>query len=201
MSSREQGLVVPLPADAKLETDYFDKVAVPFYAKRIVDAYRPSTDVTPETAERVRAVRRALVRALATGRDEFPTHAEFEAAHRLWREKCRDAAVVILHCDGLNGDDRYWQSEKIFNEAVAAFDFDADPFMGYLLRQKAMEAGHYRIRRNEKVNRKPIHAAEVTCSNAFLRVADEFRTADRRIAERLDELWTLPDGAAELLGN
>ena len=199
--SRERGLVVPLPADAKLETEYFDKVAVPFYAKRIVDAYRPSAGVKPETAERIRSVRRALVRALATGREEFPTHAEFEAAHRLWREKCRDAAVAILHSDGLGGDDRYWQSEKIFNEAVAAFDFNADPFMGYLLRQKAMEAGHYRISRDAKVNRKPIRAAEVACSNAFVRVADEFRTADRRIAERLDELWTLPEGAAELLGN
>lgn len=195
-SSRARRLVVPLPKDAKLETDYFDKVAVPFYAKRIVDAYRPPADVKPETAERIRAVRRALVRALATGRDEFPTHAEFEAAHCLWREKCRDAAVAILHSDGLNGDDRYWQSEKIFNEAVAAFDFDADPFMGYLLRQKAMEAGHYRISRNEKVNRKPIHAAEVACSNAFVRVADEFRTADRRTAGRALDLAGGCGGAA-----
>jgi len=196
-----QGLVVPLPKDAKLETEYFDKVAMPFYNERIVETYRPAGDVKPEVAERVRAVRRALARALATGRDEFPTHDEFEIAHRLWREKCRDAAVAILHSDGLSGDDRYWQSEKIYNEAVAAFDFASDPFIGFLLRLKAMKAGHYRISRNEKVNRKPIREAETACSNAFRSVAAIFREADRRIAERLDERLALPDGAAEALGN
>lgn len=196
-----RGLVVPLPEDAKLETEYFDKVAMPFYRARIVDAYRPASGVAPEVAERVRAVRRALARALATGRDEFPTHEEFEVAHRLWREKCRDAAVAILHSDGLSGDDRYWQSEKIYNEAVAAFDFASDPFMGFLLRFKAMAAGRYRISRNEKVNRKPVKEAEAACSNAFAKVADVFRNADRRIAERLDEKAALPDGAAEALGN
>ena len=195
------GLVVPLPEDAKLDTEYFQKVAMPFYIERVVDAYRPATGVKPNVAERVRFVRRALARALATGRDEFPTHEEFEAAHSLWREKCRDAAVAILHCDGLSGDDRYWQSEKIFKEAISAFDFVADPFMGFLLRHKAMEAGHYRIRRNEKVNREPIRRAESACSNAFVQVAEVFRRADRRIAERLDELMALPDGAAELLGD
>ena len=137
-----RGLVVPPPKDAKLETEYFDRVAMPFYTERIVDAYRPADGVKPEVAEQVRAVRRALARALATGRGEFPTHDEFEVAHRLWREKCRDAAVAIVHSDGLSGDDRYWQSEKIYNEAVAAFDFASDPFMGFLLRLKAMEAGH-----------------------------------------------------------
>ena len=196
-----RGLVVPLPKDAKLETEYFDKVAMPFYTERIVDAYRPASGTTPEVAERVRGVRRALARALATGRDEFPTHDEFEAAHRLWREKCRDAAVAIMHSDGLSGDDRYWQSEKIYNEAVAAFDFASDPFMGFLLRLKAMDAGHYRIKRNAKVNRKPIKAAEVACSNAFKNVIAVFKGADRRIAERLDERSALPAGAAEALGN
>ena len=196
-----EGLAVPLPADAKLETEYFDKVAMPFYGERLVDAYRPAEGVKPETAERVRAVRRALARALATGRGEFPTHDEFEAAHRLWREKCRDAAVAILHCDGLDDDGRYWQSEKIYNEAVATFDFDADPFVGFLLRLKAMKAGHYRISRNKKANRKPVRAAEAACSNSFAKVAAIFRNADRRIAERLDEQIALPDGAAELLGD
>ena len=196
-----QGLVVPLPKDAKLETEYFDKVAMPFYNGKIVAAYRPADGVKPEVAEQVRAVRRALARALATGRGEFPTHDEFSIAHRLWREKCRDAAVAIMHCDGLSGDDRYWQSEKIYNEAVAAFDFASDPFMGFLLRLKAMEAGRYRIGRNEKVNRKPIKAAEAACSNAFKNVAAVFKGADRRIAERLDERIALPDGAAEALGN
>ena len=194
------GLVVPLPKDAKLETEYFDTVAMPFYTERVVDAYRPTDGTMPEVADRVRAVRRALARALATGRGEFPTHTEFEAAHRLWREKCRDAAVAILHSDGLSGDDRYWQSEKIYSEAVAAFDFASDPFMGFLLRLKAMEAGHYRVRRNEKVNRKPIKAAEAACSNAFRHVVAIFKGVDRRIAERLDEVSALPDGAAETLG-
>ena len=196
-----RGLVVPLPKDAKLETEYFDKVAMPFYTERIVDAYRPASGAKPEVAEQVRAVRRALARALATGRDEFPTHDEFGIAHRLWRDKCRDAAVAIMHSDGLSGDDRYWQSEKIYKEAVAAFDFASDPFMGFLLRLKAMDAGHYRIRRNEKVNRKPIREAEIDCSNAFKCVVAIFKGADRRIAERLDERISLPDGAAEALGN
>ena len=177
-------LVVPRPGDAKLDTEYFENVAMPFYAERIVDAYRPSPGVKRDVAERVRTVRRALARALATGRAEFPTHEEFEAAHRLWREKCRDAAVAILHSDGLSGDDRYWQSEKIYKEAISAFDFAADPFMGFLLRLKAMAAGHYRISRNDKVNRKPIREAEVACSNAFVQVAEVLRRADRRVPIR-----------------
>lgn len=196
------GLVVPPPENARLDTEYFDEISMPFYAEKIVNAYRPADGVKPEVAERVRTVRRALARALATGRSEFPTHEEFEAAHRLWREKCRDAAVAILHSDGLGGDDRYWQSEKIFKEASAVFDFSADPFMGFLLRLKALESERYRIKRNKKKEgRKPAKAAEAVCSNAFVQVVDVFKRADRRIAERLDEQMAFPVGAAELLGD
>lgn len=196
-----RGLVVPLPEDAKLETEYFEKIAMPFYTREVVDAYRPSADVKPETAERIRAVRRALVRALATARGEFPTHAEFEMAHRLWREKCRDAAVAILHSDGLKWDVRYAQCVKIYAEALDVFDFAAEPFMGFLLRAKALNAGRFRIECNSKTSRKQVQEANVACSNALVRVAEIFKGADRRIAERLDEYWGLPDGAGQLLGD
>lgn len=197
----KRGLVIPTPEDAKTDEDYFRNVAEPFYMERLVDAYRPAADVTPETADRVRAVRRALVRALVTGRDEFPVAAEFELAHGLWRDGCRDAAVAIVHYDGLNSNERYTQSEDLFKYAVEAFDFDADPFMGFLLRLKDVFAGHARLEASRDAHREPVKEAEVACSNAFVRVAEVFRNADHRIAERLDELWGMPDGAAELIGD
>ena len=80
--------------------------------------------MAPDVAERVREVRRAYARALATSRSEFPTQSEFELAHRLWREGCRDAAVAIMHYNGLNDDDRFWKSEQLFNEALDEFDAD-----------------------------------------------------------------------------
>ena len=196
-----RGLVVPLPKDAKLETEYFEKVAVPFYTKWIVDAYRPPAGTKPAVAEQVRTVRRALVRALATGRSEFPTHEEFELAHRLWREKCRDAAVAILHNDGLDKDDQFWQSEKIYDAAVKTFDASAEPFMGYFLRHKAMLAARVRLARYAKADLRPIRAAEIASAKSFAEIVDVFKKADRRIAERLDVRWTLPQQAVERLGN
>lgn len=70
----------------KTDEDYFHNVAGPFYTVRIVDAYRPAADVKPEIANRIRSVRRALVRALTTGRQEFPIPSEFAFAHSLWRD-------------------------------------------------------------------------------------------------------------------
>ena len=196
-----RGLVVPLPEDAKVETDYFENVSIPFYTRWLVDSYHPDDDVAPDVAERVRAVRRAYARALATSRSEFPTQSEFEMAHRLWREGCRDAAVAIVHYNGLNNDDRFWKSEQLFNEALDEFDDDDNPVLGYLLRQRAMNAAYYRIGKDKKRPRQPAVDAEAAWSNSFFRVAEILKNADRRIAERLDVDWCLPKGAAELLGN
>ncbi|MCR5750686.1 MAG: hypothetical protein K6G91_01865 [Kiritimatiellae bacterium] len=45
---REAGrLYVPRPEDAELDTEYFEKVAMPFYVERIVDTYRPAEGVKP----------------------------------------------------------------------------------------------------------------------------------------------------------
>ena len=80
--------------------------------------------------------------------------------------------MAIVHSDGLPGETRYFQSEKLFQEAVAAFDFDADPFVGFLLRLSDARTGHYRISRNAKVNRKPIKAAELAIEEGRYDEAD-----------------------------
>lgn len=194
-------LVLPDKADAKFETDYWKNVAMPFYRKHIVDTFVPPKGMSPKDAEKVRTVRYALARYLATGREEFPTGAEKRAAHELWRAKCRDAAVAVVHYTGLSGDDRYWQGPGIFRDAVAKHDFKRETVLGYILRSFAVKSAHYRVERVKEEPKKPLLDAVAEQEKAFGPVKDVFKAADRRILERFSEIRALPDKAEKEFGD
>ena len=76
--------VAPKPEDAHTNAEYFEKVAVPFWRKHIVETFHAPEGMDEKTAARVLKVREALVRKLATARLEFPTGAEYNEANNLW---------------------------------------------------------------------------------------------------------------------
>ena len=193
---------LPRPEDAKLETEYWKNVAMPFYLRHFVDSFRPKKGMSKKDAKRVLNVRRALARYLATGRDEFPTGEECAEANALWRAKCRDAAVAIVHYIDLTGDDKYWQGNKLFGEAVAKHDFKREPVLGFVLRMYAVQSAIHHIARGEKKeSRKPFNDAVSACEKAFEAVAGTYKSSDRRILERFGEIQRLPTVSLKLFGD
>ena len=193
---------LPRPEDAKLETEYWKNVAMPFYLRHFVDSFQPKKGMSKKDAKRVLNVRRALARYLATGRDEFPTGEECAEANALWRAKCRDAAVAIVHYIDLTGDDKYWQGNKLFGEAVAKHDFKREPVLGFVLRMYAVQSAIHRIARGEKKeSRKPFNDAVSACEKAFEAVAGTYKSSDRRILERFGEIQRLPTVSLKLFGD
>ena len=194
-------LVLPSREDAKFETDYWANVALPFYEKHVVDTFAPPKGMSAKDSEKVRFVRRALARYLATGRNEFPTGAEKRAAHELWRAKCRDAAVAAVHYIGLTGDDRYWQGAAIFRAAAARHDFSREKVLGFILRSFAVKSARYHIERKKSEPKKPLQDAVSEMSRSFEQVKDVYKAADRRILERFAEIVALPDVVEKSFGD
>lgn len=194
-------LRLPRPADAKLETDYWKNVAMPFYVRHFVEAFEPPAGMSAKDAERVKGVRRALARYLATGRDEFPTGEECAEASALWRAKCRDAAVAIVHYIDLDQDSKYWQGNKVFKEAAAKHDFAREPVLGFVLRAFAVKSAAYHIDRKKDEPRKPLQDAKAEAEKAFKPVVGIYKAADRRILERFAEVRRLEPGALKEFGD
>ena len=192
---------LPRPEDAKLETEYWKNVAMPFYLRHFVDSFQPKKGMSKKDAKRVLNVRRALARYLATGRDEFPTGEECAEASALWRSKCRDAAVAIVHYIGLEADPKYWQGNGVFRDAVAKHDFKREPVLGFVLRAYAFKSAAYHIKRKKDEPRKPLEDARVEYEKAFGLVVGIYKSADRRILERFADIQRLPPGALKAFGD
>ena len=89
-------VTIPKAGEGKVDTEYYSKVAMPFYKKHIVDTFVPTKKMDKNVADDIRKVRWALARFLSTGRLEFPTGEECALAEKLWRKKFRDPAVAML---------------------------------------------------------------------------------------------------------
>ena len=194
-------LNIPRPEDAKLDTDYWTNVAMPFYERHVVQTLVIPNGMSDRDAGKLRVVRQALARYLATGRDEFPSGEERRAAHELWRAKCRDAAVAIVHYKGIEEDEKYWKGASIFKEAAATHDFDREPVLGFVLRAFAVASARYHVKRKRDEPKKPLKDAVAALEESFGRVADEYKSVDRRILERFSEIIGMPDGVVKAFGD
>ena len=175
---------------------------MPFYKKHLVDTFVPGKGMKKDTAEKVKGIRMALARYLATAKDEFPTGSECAEAERLWRSKCRDAAVAIVRFRGMHSDARYWQGAKMFSQAISAHDFEREPVLGYILRSYLCKAERIRLERRKSNPAKPFRDACVSLEkHAIADVIDIFKNADPGILERLDSLTEVPKSFAEKVGN
>ena len=192
---------IPSRADAKFETDYWTNVSMPFYERHLVETFAPPEGMSAKDAEKIRLVRTALARYLATGRAEFPTGGERRAAHELWRAKCRDAAVAIVHYKGIDRDDQYWKGASIFKEAAEKHDFAREPVLGFLLRAFAVKSARYRLKRKKDEPKKPLRDAVAALEEAYPLAAGVYKAADRRIFERLLEIVRLTNGIAKDFGD
>ena len=201
MANTSQTFKIPSHEDAKFETDYWTNVAMPFYERHLVETFTPPDGMSAKDAEKVRLVRVALARWLATGRGEFPTGGERRAAHDLWQGKCRDAAVAIVHYKGIGGDNQYWKGASIFKEAAEKHDFAREPILGFILRAFAVKSARYHIERKKDEPKKPLERAIAAFEESFGPVAEIYKAADRRILERFSEVVALPEGIVKSFGD
>ena len=198
---RRESLNLPHRADARFETEYWTNIAMPFYERHLVETLAPPKGMSAKDVEKLRLVRSALARCLATGRAEFPSGEEKRAAHELWRAKCRDAAVAIVHYIGISGDDRYWQGNSIFKDAAGSHDFKREPVLGFILRAYAVTSAKYHISRKEDEPKKPLQDAISELEKSFAHVAGIYKSADRRILERFSEQVNLSEGVVVAFGD
>ena len=194
--------VSPKPEDAHTDAEFFEKVAVPFWRKHIVDSFHAPEGMDEKTAASIVKVREALVRKLATAREEFPTSAEFAEADKLWNKaKCRDAAVGLLRYLGMASEPQYWQGGKMFKEMIAKHDDGAEPMLGYLLRWGHAKWVYKRLDMNKREKSESYKSIFDERATAFDKIAQLFKEADCRILEKLDTLGCPDPKAGEKVGN
>ena len=195
-------IAVPAPGTGRVETDYYDRVSMPFYRKHVVEGLQIPAGMNAEDAARLRVVREALARWLATGRDCFPTGSECETADYLWnRAGCRDAAVAILHYQSLDPGMRYWEGKRCFQESCARHDFDREPVLGFVLRMHALACGQYRKARGRLSDDGEVAAPRAASIESYRRIADVFKSEDRRIFERFVFTHPVPEPILEDFGD
>ncbi len=201
MSSRvEPRVVLPLPADAKTDKKLIDEVTFPFYRKHIVETYDAASETNDSVRTRMLRVRESLAIAMATMRDEFPTSKAVGDANWLWGQNCRDAAVAIVRYMGLDSEPKFFQGQKLFKEAIEAHDDATEPFLGFLLRRWAYRQARH-MKALDKKRTQPVKDALGPYVEAFEKVVPILKAADRRIAERLDSEYLLPENAGKQLDN
>ena len=194
--------VAPKPEDAHTNAEYFEKVAVPFWRKHIVETFHAPEGMDEKTAARVLKVREALVRKLATARLEFPTGAEYNEANNLWNgAKCRDAAVGILRYLGMSEEDQYWQGGNMFKEMIARHDDASEPMLGYLLRWGHAKWVKRRLDMSNLEKKKNYQSILDERTVAFDKISTVFKEADWRILETLDNIGCTDPKAGEKIGD
>lgn len=193
-------IALPSREDAKVDLGYFAATSMPFYAKHLVGSFVAPGGMKESQAKAVLNVRRALARRLATGRNEFPTGDECDAARSLWNRKCRDAAVAIVHYLGMHLDTRYWKGTSVFSEAAAAHDFAHEPVLGFVLRAYAFDHEVTKVKRGGKGGR-ALDDAAAACEKAFEAAAEAYKGADRRVFSELAASLNLPEKVIRVHGD
>ncbi|MBQ6137012.1 MAG: hypothetical protein IJI73_06555, partial [Kiritimatiellae bacterium] len=194
--------VSPKPEDAHTDAEYFEKVAVPFWRKHIVETFHAPEGMDEKTAARIVKVREALVRKLATARLEFPTGAECREANNLWNgAKCRDVAVGIVRYLGMSKENQYWQGGKMFKEMIDRHDDASEPMLGYLLRWGHANWAGRRLGMSDREKKSKYQPLFDERTAAFDRIAPVFKEADCRILERLDSISCADPKAGEKIGD
>ena len=195
-------VTIPKAGEGKVDSEYFAKVAMPFYKKHIVDTFVPTKKMDKKTADDVRKVRWALARYLSTGRLEFPTGEECALAEKLWRKKFRDPAVAMLFYHSLFSDAQYWRGRRIFSDAIKIHDFKREPIFGFILKSYLCKAEKHRLKVRKSDPVKPYQDACAELEKYTTdKIVDVFKKADYRILERLEELIIIPPSLSKKVGN
>ena len=195
-------VTIPKAGEGKVDSEYFAKVAMPFYKKHIVDTFVPTKKMDKKTADDVRKVRWALARYLSTGRLEFPTGEECALAEKLWRKKFRDPAVAMLFYHSLFSDAQYWRGRRIFSDAIKIHNFKREPIFGFILKSYLCKAEKHRLKVRKSDPVKPYQDACAELEKYTTdKIVDVFKKADYRILERLEELIIIPPSLSKKVGN
>ena len=195
--------VSPKPEDAHTDAEFFEKVAMPFYTKHIVETYDASSETNAEVRARVLRVRESLARHLAYL--DFELYPELDRAadaRWLWKNGCRDAAVGLYLYDSGSADDKFWKWKERLADVAAKHDVTKEPILGMILRRKCYH------RAEEHHGKWPKHRPDSVVKAAYADFAESFNActgilaaADCRIAEWMDISSPLPVGSGAKLGN
>ena len=195
-------VTIPKAGEGKVDSEYFAKVAMPFYKKHIVDTFVPTEKMDKNVADDIRKVRWALARFLSTGRLEFPTGEECALAEKLWRKDFCDTAVAILYYHSRTYDQKYWIGRMIFKETMRVHNFKREPILGFILKSYLCKAEKHKldVRKSDPV--KPYQDACAALEKYTTdKIVDVFKKADYRILERLEELVIIPPILPKKVGN
>ena len=195
-------VTIPKAGEGKVDSEYFAKVAMPFYKKHIVDTFVPTKKMDKKTADDVRKVRWALARYLSTGRLEFPTGEECALAEKLWRKDFCDTAVAILYYHSRTYDQKYWIGRMIFKETMRVHNFKREPILGFILKSYLCKAEKHKLKVRKSDPVKPYQDACAELEKYTTdKIVDVFKKADYRILERLEELVIIPPILPKKVGN
>ena len=195
-------VTIPKAGEGKVDSEYFAKVAMPFYKKHIVDTFVPTKKMDKKTADDVRKVRWALARYLSTGRLEFPTGDECALAEKLWRKDFCDTAVAILYYHSRTYDQKYWIGRMIFKETMRVHNFKREPILGFILKSYLCKAEKHKLKVRKSDPVKPYQDACAALEKYTTdKIVDVFKKADYRILERLEELVIIPPILPKKVGN
>ncbi|MBO5905835.1 MAG: DUF4034 domain-containing protein, partial [Kiritimatiellae bacterium] len=195
-------VTIPKAGEGKVDSEYFAKVAMPFYKKHIVDTFVPTKKMDKKTADDVRKVRWALARYLSTGRLEFPTGEECALAEKLWRKDSCDTAVAILYYHSRTYDQKYWIGRMIFKETMRVHNFKREPILGFILKSYLCKAEKHKLKVRKSDPVKPYQDACAALEKYTTdKIVDVFKKADYRILERLEELVIIPPILPKKVGN
>lgn len=98
----------PAASEAKVETEYFENVAIPFYNRHIVESFAADSAAGGKHHDEILDLRRKFAMSSALNRSEILTGADLDRAAKLWnKENVRDVVVGILYMRSL----RAWERE------------------------------------------------------------------------------------------
>ncbi|MBR1870433.1 MAG: hypothetical protein IJ802_01225, partial [Kiritimatiellae bacterium] len=105
---REWGVEYPAAAEARVETEYFENVAIPFYNRFLVDAFAADPAAGGKHHDEILALRRKFAEYIALERSEIMTGEELKKADALWnKERVQDPVVGMMYLISL----RTWERE------------------------------------------------------------------------------------------
>lgn len=98
----------PAAAEARVETEYFRNVAIPFYNRYLVEPFAADAAAGGKHHDEILGLRRKFAMSVALNRPEIMTGMELNRADKLWnKENVRDAVIGLMYLLSL----RAWERE------------------------------------------------------------------------------------------
>ena len=97
----------PTAAEAKVETEYFKNIALPFYNRYLVEPFAADPEAGGKHHDEILGLRRKFAMSIALDRPEILTGKDLNRAAQLWnKENVRDVVVGLMYLGSLRAWER-----------------------------------------------------------------------------------------------